>query len=188
MTYLPAPNRAPNDPFNFTGNWQANTVNPTTRRYHTIRVDHELTAATKIFVRYILTQPDDALTSYSKDYGVADPLGLLIHNRRQNLALNLTHLFSPTRFVNFTAGVNRVSIDRKSGDCCAKDYGKILGIPNLPGEAFPLFSFGGGLVPVTAIGAIGNANRIASFTFWDQIANFTDIHGKHQELLIGIVC
>ena len=40
VTYLPAPNRAPNDPFNFTGNWQQNSVNPTTRAYHTIRIDH----------------------------------------------------------------------------------------------------------------------------------------------------
>jgi hypothetical protein len=179
MTYLPAPNRTPNDPFNNTGNWQENTINTTTRAYHTIRIDHELTDATKFFFRYILTQPEDNLTGYSKGYGVADPAGLFIHNRRQNLAVNMTHLFSPTRFVNFTAGVNRVYIDRKSGNCCATNYGKLFGLPNVPGEAFPLFNFGGGLVPVAAIGAAGNANRIASFTNWDYIANFTDIRGKH---------
>ena len=179
VTYLPAPNRVPNDPFNQTGNWQENTVNKTTRGYHTFRVDHELSDKTKFFARYILTQPDDNVTGYSKGYGIADPDGLIIHNRRQNLAVNLTHLFSPTRFVNLTAGVNRVFIDRKSGDCCATDFGKLFGLPNVPGEAFPLFSFGGGLVPVAAIGAAGNANRIASFTNWDYIANFTDIHGQH---------
>jgi hypothetical protein len=179
VKYVPDPNRPPNDPFNFTGNWQENTVNPTTRGYHTARVDHELTGNTKLFVRYILTSPDDNPTAYSRGYGVADPAGLTINNRRQNAAVNMTHLFSPTRFVNFTMGVNRVYIDRKSGDCCATNYGKLLGLPNVPGEVFPLFSIGVGNVPVTAFGAAGNANRIASFTNWDDIANFTDIHGQH---------
>jgi hypothetical protein len=179
VKYIPDPNRPPNDPFNFTGNWQENTVNPTTRGYHTIRIDHELTPATKIFVRYILTAPEDNLTAYSQGYGVSDPAGLFIYNRRQNMAVNMTHLFSPTRFLNFTAGVNRVFIDRKSGDCCDTNYGKMFGLPNVPGEVFPLFSFGGGNVPVAAIGAAGNANRIASFTNWDAILNMTDIHGPH---------
>jgi hypothetical protein len=49
----------------------------------------------------------------------------------------------------------------------------------VPGEVFPLFNFGGGLIPVAAIGAAGNANRIATFTNWDYILNFTNIHGKH---------
>ena len=179
VKFLPAPNRVPNNPYNNTGNWQENTVNTTTRAYHTIRIDHELTSSTKFFVRYILTQPEDNLTGYSQGYGVADPAGLFIHNRRQNMAVNMTHLFSPTRFVSFTAGVNRVFVDRKSGDCCATNYGQQFGLPNVPGEVFPLFSFGGGLVPVAAIGAVGNANRIASFANWDYIANFTDIRGKH---------
>src|SRR5262249_957883 len=98
---------------------------------------------------------------------------------RQNLALNLTHLFSPTRFASFTAGVNRVFIDRKSGDCCDTNYGKLFGLPNVPGEVFPLFNFGGGLIPVNAIGAAGNGNPIATFPNWDYILNFTDIHGRH---------
>ena len=179
MTYLPAPNRPSDNPFSFAGNWQENTVNTTTRGYSTARIDHEWTAKTKIFGRYILTMPEDNLTGYSRGYGIADPDGVTIQNRRQNLALNMTHLFTPTRFVNLTAGVNRVFIDRKSGDCCDTNYAKQFGIPNVPGEVFPLFSFGGGLIPVGAIGAAGNANRIASFANWDYVANFTDIHGKH---------
>lgn len=179
MAYLPAPNRAPNNPFNNTGNWQENTINSITRAYHTIRLDHELRQKTKVFARYILTQPETNLTGYAQGYGAADPLGVLIDTRRQNLALNMTHLFSPTRFMSFTAGVNRVFVDRKSGDCCDTNYGRMLGLPNTPGEVFPRFNFNGGLVPVDAIGAVGNANRIASFSNWDYIANFTDIRGKH---------
>ena len=37
------------------------------------------------FGRYLLTLPDDNLTGYSKGCGVADPLGVDILNRRQNI-------------------------------------------------------------------------------------------------------
>lgn len=179
VAYLPSPNRTPDNPFNQSGNWQENTVNTTTRDYYTTKVDHELTAKTRMFARYILSTPEDTLTGYAKGFGVADPDGLLIHNRRQNLALNATHLFSATRFLNVTAGFNRVYIHRGSGDCCDTNYASQLGLPNLPGEVFPRFNFNGGTVGVGAIGAAGNANRIATFTNFDYIANFTEVHGAH---------
>ena len=148
LTYIPDPNRPANDPLSQAGNWQQNSVNTATTGYHPFRVDHELTDKTKIFVREILTQPETTLTGYTQGYGVADPNGLLIHNRRQNIAINATHLFTPTRFVNYTMGMSRVYIHRTSGDCCSKNYGQILGIPNVPGEVFPLFTIAGGTVPV----------------------------------------
>ena len=179
VKYYPDPNRPPNDPFNNAGNWQENTINGTTLDYHVMRVDHELSDNTKIFGRYILTDPEDNPTGYSKGYGVADPNGLDIKNRHQNLVFNVTHLFSPTRFVTFSAGFNRVFVNRKSGDCCSTNYGALLGIPNVPGEVFPRFVITGGTVSVSNLGAAGNANRIAAFTTFDYAANFTDIHGKH---------
>ena len=179
LGYVPGPNRAANDPANQTGNWQQNSINTTTTGYHTIRVDHELTAATKVFVREVLTQPETNLTGYSQGYGPADPAGLLIHNRRQNLAINATHLFSATRFLNYTMGFNRVYIHRTSGDCCDTNWGQKLGIPNVPGEVFPLFTIAGGTVPVDSFGAVGNANRIATITNFDYVGNMTEIHGRH---------
>lgn len=179
LSYLPAPNRAPNNPFNQGGNWQENTANITTRDYHILRIDHELSGKTRIFGRYMLGAPNDKQNGYSKGYGPADPNAVLVQNLQQNLALNATHIFSPTRFLNFTMGFNRVLIRRKSGDCCSTDYGKLLGLPNVPGEVFPRFSFGGGLVPVDAIGPNSNGNRTAAETNFDYTASITEIRGKH---------
>jgi len=178
VSFIPAPNRAPNNPYNFTGNWQENVVNSTTRGYHTGRVDHEWNSDTRMYVRYVVTLPESNEDSYSQGYGVADPLGLFIDNRRQNLVLNATHLFSPTFFLNATAGFNRVFIHRRAGDCCDTNYGQQFGIPNVPGEVFPRFNFGGGLVPVTEIGANGNANRVAALNTFDYSVKLTKIAGS----------
>jgi len=177
--YIPTANRAPNNPFNNTGNWQSNRADRLTRDYHIGRVDHEVNPNTRMFARYIVTLPENELTAYSADYGVADPEGLRIHNRRQNLVLNGTRIFSPTLFLNVSAGVNRVFINRKSGDCCETNYGQLFGIPNVPGEVFPRLNFGGGLAPVTEIGAAGNANRVAAITNWDYAGRFSMIRGTH---------
>ncbi|MSV28483.1 MAG: hypothetical protein EXQ52_07035 [Bryobacterales bacterium] len=177
--YIPGSNRAPNNPFNLSGNWQENRVNPLTRGYHTARVDHEFTQSTRAFVRYIGTLPEHDNSGYTQGFGVADPDGLSIDNRRQNVALNATRLFSPTFFLNFTAGYNRVFIHRGSGDCCDTNYGKLLGIPNVPGEVFPRLNFGGGLAPVGPIGASGNANRVAALNTTDFSGKFSKISGKH---------
>ena len=177
--YLPASNRAPNNPFNRSGNWQENRVNRLTRDYHTARMDHEITEKTRAFVRYIVTLPERDQDAYSASYGPADPSGLAIDNRRQNLVVNGAHLLSPTFFVSVSAGFNRIFIYRRSGDCCATNYGKLLGLPNVPGEAFPLLNFGGGLAPVTAIGAAGNANRVAAINNWDLAGRFSNVTGAH---------
>ena len=179
VSYFPNPNRIPNDPFSNAGNWQENTVNVTTRDYHTAKVDHSFTDQTKVFVRYIIVTPDDVLTGYSKGYGPADPNGLDVNDRYQNVAINVTHLFSPTRFVSYTAGFNRVFVDRKSGDCCGTDWGAKLGIPNVPGQVFPRFVITGGTVSVSNLGATGDADRYAAFNTTDNNVNFTDIHGRH---------
>ena len=177
--FLPAANRAPNNPFNNSGNWQQNRVNTLSRDYHIARVDYEITANTRLFTRYIVTLPERDRDAYSPSYGPADPDGLAIDNRRQNLVVNVTHLWSPTFFLNFSGGYNRIFIHRRSGDCCATNYGQLLGLPNVPGEVFPRLNFGGGLAPVTEIGATGNANRIAAINNWDLAWRLVKIAGAH---------
>jgi len=177
--YLPAATRAPDNPFNNSGNWQGNRVNTLIRDYHIGRIDHELTGRTRIFGRYIVTLPERDRNVYSSAYGPADPDGVYVDNRRQNMVLNATHLLSPTFFLNVTAGYNRVFIFRRSGDCCDTNYGKLLGLPNVAGEVFPRLNFGGGLAPVTEIGAGGNAYRIAAINNWDFAGRFSKVAGAH---------
>ena len=47
MTYLPAPNRAPEQSFQQHGQLAGEFRQPNKRAYHTVRIDHELTAAQK---------------------------------------------------------------------------------------------------------------------------------------------
>jgi hypothetical protein len=179
IAFMPSANREPNNPYNFSGNWQSNRPNSVTRDYHIGRVDHEITSNTRIFGRYIVTLPESDSDGYSAAYGPADPEGLFVRNRRQNLALNITHMFSPTFLLTASGGYNRVFIHRQSGDCCDTNYGQLLGIPNVPGEVFPRFNFGGGLAPVTEIGAAGNANRQAAINNFEYAVRFSKIAGSH---------
>ncbi|MBI1358064.1 MAG: hypothetical protein GC160_27335 [Acidobacteria bacterium] len=180
--YIPAPNRPANNIQNNSSNWQENVGNSLNRDYHTMKIDHSWTDSTRSYVRYIRTQPDEDLTGYSQGYGVADQDGLSILNRRTNLAVNTTHVFSPTFLVDGNIGFNRVTVDRKSGDCCDTNYAQQFGLPVVSeagGEVFPRLNFQGGLVPVNQIGAVGNGNRQAEFTNWDFMANFTKTWNGH---------
>ncbi len=182
VSFLPNPNRVPNNLNNLSGNWRESADRERNRDYHTFRLDHHYTEKWSTFLRMILTEPDDTLTGYTEGYGVADPNGLDILNRRQNWGWNNTYTFTPSFFVTSIVGFNRVSVDRKSGDCCETNYADVLGIPGLEkgGEVFPRMNIAGGRgVPMTGFGAAGNANRIAVFTNFDYEANFTKIHGNH---------
>src|SRR5262249_6549489 len=62
LSPLPLPNRVPNNPITLAGNYQENSVDPTNRAFHTVRLDHDFTSRSKLFARYILTAPDDGPT------------------------------------------------------------------------------------------------------------------------------
>ena len=180
--FIPLPNRTPNNLANQAGNWRETPNQARDRDYHTWKVDHQFTEKWRTFLRMIYTTPDDTKTGYSQGYGVADPNGLDIINVRQNWAWSNTYTFSPTFFVTAIVGFNRVTVDRKSGDCCETNYADFFGLPGLEkgGEVFPRFNIQGGRGgPMTQFGAAGNANRFAAFTNFDYEANFTKISGNH---------
>ncbi len=181
LGFLPNPNRTPNNLNNNAGNWREQTSRNRDRNYHTFKLDHNFSDKYRTFVRMILTSPDKTITGYSQGYGVADQNGLDILNVRQNWGWSQTYTFSPTFFVTGLIGLNRVSVDRKSGDCCDTNYAQQFGIPGLEqgGEVFPRFNIQGGRVPVNQFGAVGNANRFAVFTNFDFEANFTKVKGDH---------
>ncbi|MCP5120299.1 MAG: TonB-dependent receptor plug domain-containing protein, partial [bacterium] len=181
--YWPGANRTPNNAFNNAGNYQENVPNKLDRDYHTLRGDFELATNTRMYARLIFTNPDDALTGYSQGFGEADRFGLDIINRRTNAVLNITHLFSPMFILNATVGFGRVTVDRKSGDCCETNYAQQFGLPEVSrvgGEVFPRINgITGGLVPMQLIGAVGNAHRFAAFNNFDYDFQFTKMQGSH---------
>ena len=49
LAYTPTPNRAPNNPLNQSGNWQANVADRNTMDFHIMRLDHKFSDKTNIF-------------------------------------------------------------------------------------------------------------------------------------------
>jgi hypothetical protein len=178
LSSVPLPNRPPDNPITQGGNWQENSVDPSTRDHHTIRIDHSLSDRTKVFGRYILISPDTNDTGATRGFGDADTDGIGIRNRRQNLALNLSRVFSPATFSAFRLGGNRVHILR-AGMGLGKDWPQQLGVNGVAPDVFPRFNMSNGLVPTTNIGTPGNHNRRAAFTNTEGHADFTLVRGVH---------
>lgn len=179
LAFLPLPNRAPNNPITGAGNWQQNSVNSDTRDFHIIRLDHDFTSNTKIFGRYILTQPDKSPDGPAPDFGVADPDAINISNRRQNLTINLQHILSPRLVATLTLGGTRLSIVRKS-IAQGEDIPGRIGLKGVEPDAFPRFNFGAGRVGMTNFGTTGNQNRLASFTNSQFTGNLTWVRNNHN--------
>ncbi len=178
MSFVPLPNRAPDNPITQSGNWQENSINPRTRDHHTIRVDHTVTERTRVFGRYLLVTPDDNDTGGTEGYSVADPDMIRIRNRRQNLAFNLTHVISPTAFLNLRWGGNRVFI-RRTGSGFGEDWPAKLGVRGVAPDVFPRFTISGGQVGVSNFGSAGNQNRRAALTNTEYHVNLSLIRGAH---------
>jgi len=184
VQFIPNPNRPPDNPFTQAGNWQLNNVSKAIRDFWIGRVDHELTANTKIFYRHILATPDRTETPPLPGWGDADTSQGSVPDKHQNASLNISHIFSPTFFATATAGFNRTRPTNISGAPEKEDYARLLGIPNAPPFGFPQFTgLAGGAVPVNNIG-YQRAIRFAAFTTTDYLGNFTKIVGN-QTITFG---
>jgi hypothetical protein len=178
ISYVPMPNRPPDNPIIQGGNWQQNAADSQDRVHHTIRIDHSFSDRTKIFGRYILVSPDGNPTGTTAGFADADTDAISVTNRRQNFALNLTQVLSPTTFANVRLGFNRVHILRASFGY-GKNYPEQLGVKGVAQDAFPRFNLSSGLVPTTNFGTPGNQNRRAGLTTGEMNADLTLIRGAH---------
>lgn len=180
LSFLPEANREPNNPFNSSGNWQRNVAVTQTSALHTARLDHQFSERTTGFFRYIFSRPNRQKGAASDDFGPADPNQYTLSNPTHHLAVSATHLFSPSFFLNVTAGVVRGITNRRSAACCDTNFGEVFGLRNVPGgESFPRFDVQGGLVPITPIGSSDIALRNAAFTNTDVKGDLTKVRGKH---------
>jgi len=179
-TYLPNPNRAPDNPFTQQGNWQLNRSAAFTRDYHIVRIDQEWTEKFKMYGRYLITKPEKNFTPGMAGWGESDPNWQTQVNKRQNVALNFSHLMSPTFFANYTVGLNRLFNHLRASFCCDPNvnFAQQFGLPNVPGLMFPQFAYGGGLVPMTALGG-GQTNRLLAQTTFTYIAALTKVQDRH---------
>jgi hypothetical protein len=179
---VPGPNRPPNNVDNYAGNFQQNSVESDSLEYHILRIDHAWTDNVRTFGRWVGQPSQDQHSQPAAAYGPSDPDAVLFTWHRHNIALATDVTFSPAFLGKFLAGWNRTWIRRRSGDCCETNYSEkfgIKGVAPIAGLAFPRLNFGGGLTPVTQIGAPGNHNRLAPLSQFDYQADFTKIAGRH---------
>jgi hypothetical protein len=179
LAFLPLPNRQPDNPITGDGNYQENSVNRTTRDFHIVRLDHALTANTRIFGRYTLIEPDDTPAGATAGFGVADPNAVALSNRRQNLAINLQHIFSPRLIATVSLGGTRMSILRQSL-ALGQNIPAKVGLDGVEPDAFPRVNFTGGRVPITSFGAGGVQNRRAAFTNTQLSGSLNWIRTNHN--------
>ncbi|MCZ6515519.1 MAG: hypothetical protein O6850_06615 [Acidobacteria bacterium] len=179
LSFLPPPNRTPDNPITLAGNYQENAVDLSTRDKHVFRLDHSFSDNTRAFWRYTLAEPDDIPRLPTAGFGVADPDARLRRRRFQNMALNFQHVFSPTLVGTLTAGYARTSLNR-TGISSGQNFPEKLGLSGVPPDVFPRFEFRKGLVPMTSIAHGGEIARRAGFTNGQVEGNMTWTKGSHN--------
>lgn len=128
LSYFPAPN--------VPGVLSADYVDVPKQRYtdneFDFRVDDAFSQKDHAFARFSWDQASEYLPSGLPDFG-AQPGGYAsnqtLADRGRNIAVSETHIFSPTKVNQFTAGYNRV-FDHISSYGDGTDWSTKLGIPN----------------------------------------------------------
>jgi hypothetical protein len=179
VSFMPQPNYGPINPYNNSGNFYAAPVATTRRAFYLGRLDQVISSNTKFYFRYLNT-PTQAYRwgggSSAPEYGPASNAQYTERNN-QSYAFNITHLFTPTFFLNFTAGLQRNWLLTANVDDTSVDYPQMLGLGSQLAKQFPTFNIGGGTVPTDNFGA--NLYRLQTMTNTNHFANFTKIMGLH---------
>jgi hypothetical protein len=181
LSHYPLPNHAPTDPLNYSGNFQDTNIQPNWWPFYMGRVDQEFNPNNKVYFRYMYSP----LQTYTYGGGVSsDPIlgnyNAAQHNFRKdgNYVVGWTHLFSPTFFGTFGAGVQHEWLLTGTVTPFNINYGTVLGIGAVVGPGVPSFGFGGSsTVPVDSFG--GGTFRYQGVTNEDYTANFTNVRGSH---------
>jgi hypothetical protein len=181
VAYLPQPNIAPLQPNNNGQNWQSYPNNWFNMPFYVGRADYNLGTKTKIFLRTF--SQDSEYRGWGGGNG-ADPAwgnaagAQHSYQHNQSYAFNVTRLFSPTFFLDFTMGWERTTQNLINFADQSINYGNLLGIANYPNQGFfGSFGFSGGLVPVDSLGNGGGRENIGMVTQFTP--NFTKMIGNH---------
>jgi len=171
-TYYPLPNRPPD---NATGvnNFRANYVTQFPRDNYTAKVDHNLTTNDKLTVRYLYNSDNRFNTSVFPLEAAETLTDPVRHQHYTYLSYNKIITASILNEARYTYG-NRINWDVSKG--LGPDWGKAIGIPNLPAGAFPTLNSTG----YTALGAANQERRQFPIQQHQIIDNFSWVRGRHN--------
>ncbi|MEW6212978.1 MAG: TonB-dependent receptor [Acidobacteriota bacterium] len=173
--FFPDPNRS--DPVR---NFVSTPVLRNTINQVNVRVDHRISQKDTFFARYSYSDED----RFNPFDPLVDPtnlpgFGSFTVNRGQSVALNYTHLFSPTLINEFRFGFNRLRagiFQQNQGN----DIGGKLGIPGLPRNprdfGFPAVS----VIGFDRLAEPTNLPQDRRDNTFQYIDNLSLIRGKHS--------
>ncbi|MCX6612161.1 MAG: carboxypeptidase regulatory-like domain-containing protein, partial [Acidobacteria bacterium] len=149
--YFPLPNR-PADNATGVNNFRANYVTQFPRNNYTAKVDHNLTMNDKLTFRYLYNSDDRFNTTVFPQEAAETLTDPKRHQHYTYLSYN--KIITPTMLneLRYTYG-NRINLDGSKG--LGLDWGKAIGIANLPAGAFPTLNPTG----YTSLGAANQERR-----------------------------
>ncbi|MGH9662570.1 MAG: carboxypeptidase regulatory-like domain-containing protein, partial [Bryobacteraceae bacterium] len=158
-----------------------NVVIPTKGRYYFTRfdhkVDHQFSAAHKIFGRYSHLRHRNlgaGRISNEPAWSLVDPNAVPMPIDQGNAVVSDTYTFSPTMINEVRLGFNRRHFTR-APESLNQDWAKQLGIPNVGPETFPQFVGGGSIY--YNMGPGGLEQEVAEDFLFQN--NLTKIVGRH---------
>jgi len=180
LSLYPLPSPGPKaDLLDGTGWFLAAPVQVTNENYFMTRVDHQINAKMRLFVRYSFDKDSNVLPNFAGG-SVADENDLA---RRQYSTIQLSHLLRPTLINSLRFAFNRTyqNFDDVVSNPAAKDLSFI------PGKTFGTISFGSqglngqtGGGPLNVLGIDNGAPRIYTFNNFQGGDDLTYIRGRHS--------
>jgi outer membrane receptor protein involved in Fe transport len=185
LNLYPAPSPGPQaDLGDGTGWFLAAPVQVTQENYFMTRVDHQINAKMRLFVRYSFDKDSNVIPNFAGG-SVADENDLA---RRQYSTIQLSNVLRPTLINSFRVAFNRTyqNFDDVVSNPAAKDLSFI------PGKTFGTISFGsqglngqGGGGPLNVLGVDNGAPRIYTYNNFQGGDDLTYIKGRHS-LKMGV--
>ncbi len=175
LTYLPLPNQGA--PGATTQNYSYSTNFPVLNTVYTVRVDHNVSAKSKIFGTY--TDRDNDITNGHPPYpGPAG--GVQVQSAfAKYLRVGNDYTVTTSSFNHFVAGFDRLyQFNRASSVGFSPDFDQLLGIQGLSGPAFPAISFSSTAVP--SYNSLGyNNDSIQPVNLFEVTDIYTLSKGRH---------
>ncbi|MGH9630520.1 MAG: hypothetical protein ACRD7E_19590, partial [Bryobacteraceae bacterium] len=183
VDFWPAPNRAPNNPFTQSQNYEDQGLSRVDWNQANVRIDHRFTEANSMFFRYTHASHDTSGNSIFTDPTVGQDR---VDNQvNRNVMVSDTHTFSPTVINNLRVGLMRQAFDFRAINA-GENWPEKLGLPPIvPPDQFPQINFGFGTIGGQAFGTRGSLNWDIQNVLTKIASNHTLKFGYNHRILQG---
>ncbi len=175
LGFLPMPNTG--SPGQLIQNYTYATNFPVLNTNYTIRVDHNVSDKSKIFVTY--TDRDNDIVNGNPPYPGPGGSVQIQSAFTKYLRVGYDYTVTPTSFNHFVAGFTRLyQFNRGNSVGFTPDFDALLGIKGASGPAFPSVSFSSTFVP--SYNSLGyNNDSIQPVNAFEVADTYTTILGRH---------